>query len=115
MPHPHLWQRAPGRVEKFFLDVDRSWTAVESDEAHEEVLEKFAFLANEVEHHEKWTKRTLRHIIHENIDLFGANRGWPGIRGWPGYGGPSADGLVSLTKMKTFWVIKYLNIYSINK
>ena len=38
--------------------------------------------------------------------------------GWPGYGGPStdsADGLASLIKMKTFWVIKYLNIYSTNK
>ena len=29
--------------------------------------------------------------------------------------GPAADGLASLTKMKTFWVIKYLNIYSTNK
>ena len=27
----------------------------------------------------------------------------------------STDGLASLTKMKTFWVIKYLNIYSTNK
>ena len=46
--------------------------------------------------------------------VFGANCG-PGIRGWPGYGGPSADGLASPTKMKTFWVVKYLNIYSTNK
>ena len=37
--------------------------------------------------------------------LFGANRGPR----------PSADGLASPTKMKTFWVIKYLNIYSTNK
>ena len=29
--------------------------------------------------------------------------------------GPTADGLTSPTKMKTFWVIKYLNIYSTNK
>ena len=28
---------------------------------------------------------------------------------------PSMDGLASPTKMKTFWVIKYLNIYSTNK
>ena len=42
--------------------------SVESDEAHEEVLEKFAFVANEVEHHGEWTERTLRHIIHEKID-----------------------------------------------
>ena len=48
-------------------------------------------------------------------DVFGAIRGWPGVRGWPGNGGPSADGLASPTKMKTFWVIKYLNIYSTNK
>ena len=27
----------------------------------------------------------------------------------------SVDGLAFLTKMKTFWVIKYLNIYSTNK
>ena len=27
----------------------------------------------------------------------------------------STDGLASPTKMKTFWVIKYLNIYSTNK
>ena len=27
----------------------------------------------------------------------------------------STDGLASPTKMKTFWVIKYLNVYSTNK
>ena len=46
-----------------------------------------------------------------------AIHGWPGVRGWPGNGGPStesADGLAFLTEMKTFWVIKYLNIYSTN-
>ena len=43
------------------------------------------------------------------------------IRGWHGpstdgmCSGPTADGLVFPNKMKTFWVIKYLNIYSINK
>ena len=50
-----------------------------------------------------------------STDVFGANRGPR----------PSADGLVSVdslgnglafsNKMKTFWVIKYLNIYSTNK
>ena len=46
-----------------------------------------------------------------------AIHGWPGVRGWPANGGPStdsADGLAFPTKMKTFWVIKYLNIYSTN-
>ena len=33
----------------------------------------------------------------------------------PGCSGPTADGLASPTKMKTFWVIKYSNIYSTNK
>ena len=37
--------------------------------------------------------------------LFGANGG----------SRPSMDGLAFPTKMKTFWVIKYLNIYSTNK
>ena len=41
----------------------------------------------------------------DGMPLFGANRGPR----------PSADGLASPTKMKTFWVIKYLNIYSTNK
>ena len=38
--------------------------------------------------------------------------------GWPGptvVGLASTVGLASPTKMKTFWVIKYLNIYSTNK
>ena len=48
-------------------------------------------------------------------DVFGAIHGWPGVRGWPGNGGPSADSLASPTKMKTFWIIKYLNIYSTNQ
>ena len=43
--------------------------------------------------------------IGRGTDLFGANRGPR----------PSVDGLASLTKMKTFWVIKYLNTYSTNK
>ena len=43
--------------------------------------------------------------IHIPYDVFGANRGPR----------PSADGLASPTKIKTFWVIKYLNIYSTNK
>ena len=37
--------------------------------------------------------------------LFGANGG----------SRPSMDGLASPTKMKTFWAIKYLSIYSTNK
>ena len=44
-----------------------------------------------------------------------AIHGWPGVRGWPENGGPCMDGPVSPTKMKIFWVIKYLNIYSTNK
>ena len=44
----------------------------------------------------------------EHRRLFGANRG-------PRPSTDSADGLASLTKMKAFWVIKYLNIYSTNK
>ena len=38
----------------------------------------------------------------EGSDLFGANGG-------------SRPSMASPTKMKTFWVIKYLNIYSTNK
>ena len=44
-------------------------------------------------------------------DVFGANGGpRPSMDGLA-----STDGLASPTKMKTFWVIKYLNIYSTNK
>ena len=46
-----------------------------------------------------------RQWVGQDSLLFGANRGPR----------PSADGLASSTKMKTFWVIKYLNIYSTNK
>ena len=65
----------------------------------------------------------LRHGVVGFVFKFGSNwtnfdvsvRGQPrtqAIRGWPG---PSVDGLASPTEMKTFWVIKYLNIYSTNK
>ena len=45
------------------------------------------------------------YVPHLCSHLFGANRGPR----------PSADGLASPINMKTFWVIKYLNIYSTNK
>ena len=49
----------------------------------------------------------MTHLMQDFLPfhLFGANRGPR----------PPADGLASLTKMKTFWVVKYLNIYSTNK
>ena len=62
--------------------------------------------------------------ISQETYVFRANRGpRPSTDGLVsvdglGNGGPStdsADGLVSPNKMKTFWVIKYLNIYSTNK
>ena len=66
-------------------------------------------------------KRTLIFRVQSSISLepshvFRANRG-PGVRGWPGNSGPStesANGLAFPTKAKTFWVIKYLNIYPTN-
>ena len=47
--------------------------------------------------------RCMRH--EGSWQLFGANGGFR----------PSMDGLAFPTKIKTFWVIKYLNIYSTNK
>ena len=47
--------------------------------------------------------------------LFGANRGpRPSVDGLVSMDG-LGDGLAFPNKMKTFWVIKYLNIYSTNK
>ena len=50
-------------------------------------------------------KYALRTMSLPECNLFGANGG----------SRPSMDGLAYPTKMKTFWIIKYLNIYSTNK
>ena len=54
------------------------------------------------------SRLTERHRRRKLADLFGANRG-------PRPSVVSVDGLPPPTKMKTFWEIKYLNIYSTNK
>ena len=56
-------------------------------------------------------KRKNKTKQNRQFDLFGANGGSrPSMDGLT-----STDGLAFPTKMKTFWVIKYLNIYSTNK
>ena len=53
-------------------------------------------------------RRIMLVSVCNHTHLFGANQG-------PRPSTDSPDGLAFPTKMKTFWVIKYLNIYSTNK
>lgn len=54
--------RGPGlrKEEKIFVDVDQPSTAVESDEAHEEIMDKCDFLASEIAHHVEWTEKGIK-------------------------------------------------------
>ena len=53
--------KGPRKGRKLFLDPDRPWSAVESDEAQDEIMEKCDFLANEMAHHAEWTECNIKY------------------------------------------------------
>ena len=50
--------KGPRKGRKVFLNPDRPWSEVESDEAQDEIMEKCDFLANEMAHHADVTPLT---------------------------------------------------------
>lgn len=48
---------------KVFLEADRSWSALESDEAHEEVLDGLAAIREQVSDEAEWLDKRVRDAI----------------------------------------------------